>query len=327
MSDARYQRQQQVPALGIKSQQKLAGAHVLIVGAGGLGSPVSLYLAGAGVGQITVIDGDIVSQSNLHRQILFQEDHVGASKAAFAKQRLSALNSEIKVNAINTNLNTDNVKRLVQQVTVVVDAADNFFASYLLSDVCLKQRVPLVSASVLGTKGYVGIFCGTEDMPAPSLRAVFPAPPAAIATCNTAGVTGPSVGIIGSYQAQETLKVIIEDTSQLRGKLLNFDLWDYRQSVIDFSVASEPECHAELLSIQALPVEHILLDVRSTQEYQQDTLAPPSMNIPLDALAQHLDQLPKEKTIVCVCHSGQRALHAAQFLLDQGYLNAKVTMR
>lgn len=327
MSDARYQRQQQVPALGAQSQQKLAAAHVLVVGAGGLGSPVSLYLAGAGVGQITLVDGDIVSQSNLHRQILFQEKDVGASKAQIAKTRLSALNSEITINAINANLNTDNVKHLVQQATVVVDAADNFFASYLLSDVCLDQRVPLVSASALVTQGYVGIFCGTEDMPAPSLRAVFPAPPATIANCNTAGVTGPSVGIIGSYQAQETLKVIIEDTSQLRGKLLNFDLWNYRQSIIDFRTATEPECHAGILSILALPAEHVLLDVRSTQEYQQDTPAMPAVNIPLDVLPQHLDQLPKEKTIVCVCYSGQRALHAAQFLLDRGYSNIKVTMR
>ena len=144
MNNSRYQRQQQVPQLGIESQQRLSDAHVLIVGAGGLGSPVSLFLAGAGVGEITLVDHDQVSLSNLHRQILFNESDVGKPKATSAQTRLNTLNSEIKINAIAERLSVTNAEQLISQATVVVDAADNFLVSYLLSDLCFEKRIPLI---------------------------------------------------------------------------------------------------------------------------------------------------------------------------------------
>jgi len=159
---------------------------------------VASLLAGAGVGQITLVDHDTVSLSNLHRQTLFTEANVGQAKVYAAKERLKACNSEIQINAIAEALSPDNAEELIAQHTVVVDAADSFFVSYLLSDICLQQRVPLVAASVLQTGGYVGVFCGTEQQPVPSMRAIFPAPPLSAQNCDTAGVTGPSVGIIGS---------------------------------------------------------------------------------------------------------------------------------
>ena len=173
MTENRYIRQQLVDKLGPESQDSLSSAHALIIGAGGLGSPVSLFLSGAGVGEITLVDDDVVSLSNLHRQILFQESDIHQPKVSAAKKRLSELNSSIKINAIEERLTIENAASLVSKATVVVDAADNFLVSYLLSDLCLEKRIPLVSASVLTTHGYLGVYCGTKDSLAPSLRAVF----------------------------------------------------------------------------------------------------------------------------------------------------------
>jgi len=244
----RYQRQQLVSQLGPQSQALLTDARVLIVGAGGLGSPVSTLLAGAGVGRITLVDHDVVSLSNLHRQTLFTEADIKQPKVLAARERLQAINSDICVQAVNEALSSKNVERLVSQHSIVVDAADSFFTSYLLSDVCFRHRIPLVSASVLTTSGYIGVFCGTEYAPAPSMRAIFPSPPLSAQNCSTAGVTGPSVGVIGSIQAQEVLKVIVNSPAQLLGKLLYLDLWDYRQSIVNFATASEPKYFAPLMS-------------------------------------------------------------------------------
>lgn len=332
MTDAnqRYQRQQQVPQLGPQSQDKLSAAHVLIVGAGGLGSPVSLFLAGAGVGTLTIVDADTVSLSNLHRQILFQESDINQAKVDAAQTRLHSLNSQIEINAIEQALSIDNATALVEQATVVVDAADNFLVSYLLSDLCFAKRIPLISASVLSTHGYLGVFCGTAEQPAPSLRAIFPTPSNTVANCNTAGVTGPSVGIIGSYQAQETLKVILQDPSQLLGKLMNLELWDYRQTIIDFNGAPEPQNQAELVSLHSLSNQDLLLDVRTPEEVQENpVMSVPStvdvINIPLHLLSEQHQTLPQGKRLVCVCRSGQRALNAAQWLLDNGHPNSAVS--
>lgn len=327
MTENRYARQQLVEKLGNNAQQQLANAHVLIVGAGGLGSPVSLLLAGAGVGHITLVDSDVVSLSNLHRQILFEESDINQPKVNAAKTRLSNLNSEINITAINQRLSISNAQELVNQASVVVDAADNFLVSYLLSDVCFEKRIPLVSASVLTTHGYLGVYCGTADKPAPSLRAIFPAPSADVNNCNTAGVTGPSVGVIGSYQAQEVLKVITNSDSQLLGKLMTLDLWDYRQNIIDFNNSSEPVNKAGFVELSSLNNSHILIDVRSKQEHADDPVPQPCINIPLKSLTRRLDELSKDSAIVCICKSGQRALNAAQQLIDNGYNNVSVTSR
>ena len=327
MTDNRYIRQQLVAQLGSESQEQLANARVLIVGAGGLGSPVSTLLAGAGVGEITLIDDDVVSLSNLHRQTLYTESDIGELKVNAAQKRLSAINSEITINVIAERLNLDNAAELITNSTVVVDAADNFLTSYLLSDLCFENRIPLVSASVLTTHGYLGVYCGTVDKPAPSLRAVFPAPSSDVNNCNTAGVTGPSVGIIGSYQAQEVLKVITQSESQLLGKLMSLDLWDYRQHIIDFSKSIEPSKSASFISINTLTQEDLLLDVRSAEECSNEPLPKTASNIPLPELAKRLNELSRDTRIVCVCKSGQRALNAAQLLINNGYSNIYVTAR
>jgi molybdopterin/thiamine biosynthesis adenylyltransferase/rhodanese-related sulfurtransferase len=324
MSDSRYSRQQQVSYFGLSSQLVLKQACVLIVGVGGLGCPVSLFLAGAGVGKLILIDDDVVSLSNLHRQILFQESDINEPKVETAKKRLKALNRELEIEVIKAALSPLNAADLVAQATVVVDAADNFLASYLLSDLCFAARTPLISASVLTTHGYLGVYCGTTDGPAPSLRAVFASPSKAAANCNTAGVTGPSVGVIGSYQAQEVLKVILDDQSQLLGKLMTLDLWNYSQNIIDFSSAHEPLTYAPIVAIESLEEETLLLDVRSEFEVKQAPFSATAINIPHTELLQRLVELPKGRQIACVCASGQRALGAANTLIGDGFAQVLV---
>ena len=323
---ARYVRQTQLDKIGVAGQQKLQQAHVLIVGVGGLGSPVSLFLAGTGIGKLTLVDHDHVSLSNLHRQILFRESHLEQNKAKAAQDTLTDLNSDIDINVITQRLDAHNVTALIKQADVVVDAADTFVVSYLLSDACYAQRIPLVSASVVDTHGYLGVFCGTPDNPAPSLRAVFPKPPAAGIDCNSVGVTGPSVGVIGSLQAQEVLKVILGDPSQLLGKLLYLDLWDYRQQIIDFAQATEPQDgQIDIIDSSQLTEQDWLIDVRSLSELKTSPLpVSAQQHIPVSELHDKLSTLPNNKRLICVCQSGQRALAACQQLLEAGHTRIAV---
>lgn len=317
----RYHRQQQVSKLGAGSQQLLAHAKVLIVGLGGLGSPVATLLAGAGVGHLTLVDYDRVDLSNLHRQTVYCESDVGLAKATAAVSRLQAINSEIQINAVQAQLNPENVEDLVGSHTVVVDAADSFFASYLLSDVCFKHRIPLVAASVLQTSGYLGVFCGTAARPAPSMRAVFPSPPLSTQTCDTAGVTGPSVGVIGSLQAQEVLKVIVQDKHQLLGKIMYVDCWQHSQHTISFATAKEPKSFAKLVLANNAQENDTYLDLRSNAEVAQASGVNSAMTIPVDELMSRVSELPHDRRIVCVCKSGQRALYAAHQLITHGFDN------
>jgi len=316
----RYSRQLLVSQIGADGQQRLLHARILIVGAGGLGCQVAAQLAGAGVGEIRIIDHDEVSISNLHRQILYRENDVGLSKAKISGRELSKINSQVKVTAVTQRLDTQNVVTLIQGVDLVIDAADNFATSYLLSDHCLLMRMPLLSASVNRTFGYLGVFCGDAKKPAPSLRAVFPRLPAELQSCDTVGVTGPSVGVIASLQAQEALKVLLDDSAQLLGKLLYCDLWNYRQHVVDFSTAPEPHSNQiELLNVDELSTSDLVIDVRNTAEV---TIAPQTFKVDQNTPLAELDaknlNLPNGCRVVLACASGQRALIGAQQLIDQG---------
>lgn len=331
---SRYHRQQQVPQFGAESQPRLADARVLIVGLGGLGGPVASWLVGAGVGagagHITLVDHDVVTMSNLHRQTLFSESDIGQTKVQAAKKRLQACNSDTNIETLEQALSPDNAGALVRAHTVVVDAADSFSVSYLLSDLCLQYRVPLVAASVLQTGGYLGVFCGTAEKPAPSMRAIFPAPPLGAQSCSEAGVTGPSVGVISSYQAQEVLKVIQGDSAQLLGKLMYLDLWQYQHHIVSFENALEPKAHALMIAEKDVAKRDVLLDVREANEINQAprprTIAHSHVDIPVDQLAQRHRELDRSRRIVCVCKSGQRALNAAQQLLEKGFNDVAVVV-
>jgi molybdopterin/thiamine biosynthesis adenylyltransferase len=196
MSD-RYARQSILPEVGAEGQARLGAAVVVVVGAGGLGCAVLQYLAAAGVGRLMIVDHDRVEESNLHRQPLYRMTDLGRPKVHAARAALLQANPEVSIDTLAERLTAANAARLVGMADAVIDAADSFAVTYVLSDACQRANTPLVSASVLGLSGYVGAFCGG----APSYRAVFPEMPRAAGSCAEAGVLGTAVGVMGTLQA------------------------------------------------------------------------------------------------------------------------------
>jgi molybdopterin/thiamine biosynthesis adenylyltransferase/rhodanese-related sulfurtransferase len=329
MSDiTRYSRQVLVEQVGIQGQQLIGASRVLVVGAGGLGCQVSAQLVGAGVGNLHVVDHDTVDVSNLHRQILFREADIGESKALCSLRELEAINSEVKLSADAVRVNAGNVKNLVNERDLVIDAADNFATSYLLSDACLHAGVPLLSASVNKSFGFLAVYCGTKTTPSPSLRALFPKLTKEQQSCDTVGVTGPSVGIIASLQAQEAIKVLTNSPEQLLGKILYANLWDYSMHCIDFSQAKEPtDSQVKLISAAEINVDDQVVDVREGIEVAESPQRfAVTHHIPLGAISGSLADLDKATRVVLACKSGQRALVAAQTLVDESYPDVAVVL-
>lgn len=258
----RYARQIVLPEVGPTGQERLARAHVLVVGAGGLGVPVLQYLTGAGVGRITLVDPDRVEATNLHRQPIYAA-HIGQPKAEAARMVMAALNPEVQVTALVDWLDPANATPLVFAADVVIDCADSFAASYTLSDTCLAAGKPLISASALGLSGYVGGFCGG----APSLRALFPDLPETTATCATAGVLGPVVGMLGALQAQMALAVLLGIDPAPLGQLIRFDMRGFSFSGFRFDRAPEPDTpgHA-FIAKAAIRPDDFVVDLRDAAE-------------------------------------------------------------
>ncbi len=219
---ARYSRQLILPEIGVRGQQKLAQASVLVVGAGGLGSPVSLYLAAAGVGHIGIVDSDAVSLSNLHRQILYATDDIGAPKALRAADRLLGLNPEIRIEPIQERVDAATVENLVGRFAYVADGSDNFATRYLVNDACVLLRKPLVYGGVVNFEGQVMAILPRESA---CFRCVFSEAPKAgeIPSCQEAGVVGAIAGVIGSLMAHEVLKLIMGIGEPLKDRLSIFD--------------------------------------------------------------------------------------------------------
>ena len=222
----RYSRHMKLPEIGAKGQRRLEAASVLVLGAGGLGSPSAFYLAAAGIGQLRIVDDDTVDRSNLQRQILHVDADIGLSKVDSAATRLSALNPRVDIDAIAERANGDNIERLMDGVDVVVDGGDNFAVRYLLNDACVKLGKPLVYGAVHRFEGQVGVFdAGRQRGHAPCYRCLFPEPPAAedAPNCAEAGVLGVLPGVIGLLQATETIKLLLGLGEPLSGRLLHFD--------------------------------------------------------------------------------------------------------
>jgi molybdopterin/thiamine biosynthesis adenylyltransferase/rhodanese-related sulfurtransferase len=222
----RYARHLLLPEIGARGQRRLQAAQVLLVGAGGLGSPSGIYLAAAGVGQLRIADDDHVERSNLQRQILHDNDDVGRPKVSSAHDRLTALNPDVAVDAIEERVTSDNVERLLAEVDVVIDGADNFPARYLLNDACVKLGIPLVYGAVHRFEGQVSVFdAGRHRGQVPCYRCLFPQPPSpeSAPNCAEAGVLGVLPGVIGLLQATEAIKLILGIGEPLRGRLLQFD--------------------------------------------------------------------------------------------------------
>jgi len=243
-----YSRQTILKELGEKGQQKLAASKVAVVGAGGLGTVSSLYLALAGVGHIRLIDQDTVETQNLHRQILYTPDDLHYPKTEVAAKKLEKLNPLITAEAISENVNASNVERLLKGVDCVVDGLDNIVTRYLVNRVCVNLKIPYVFGAAIGIEGNLSVFAPPETG---CLECLMPnLSDADLLTCNTRGVLGATTGIIGALQAMETIKLLAGIGSTLEGKLLVCDFNDMDFTSIDISKSTRcPVCHGDLASV------------------------------------------------------------------------------
>src|SRR5690242_19302163 len=237
----RYSRHLLLPEVGEAGQQKLLESKVLLLGAGGLGSPAALYLAAAGVGTLGIVDMDVVDASNLQRQILHNMERVGERKVDSAKKTLTALNPDVNVVTYDVRFGADNILDIIDGYDVIVDGTDNFPTRYLLNDASLLKRIPVVHGSIFRFEGQVTVF---DPYNGPCYRCLLPEPPPAelAPSCSEAGVLGVLPGIVGSVQALEAIKLILDLGDPLRGRLLAYDALE--QSFRSFKVRRDPKCPA-----------------------------------------------------------------------------------
>jgi adenylyltransferase/sulfurtransferase len=342
----RYQRQILLKGFGLEGQHKLLQSKVLVVGAGGLGCPVLQYLAAAGVGTIGIVDEDIVSITNLHRQILFTVDDIGLPKASTAKERLAKLNPEITIIDYNERLSTSNALAIINQYDIVIDATDNFSSRYLINDACVLLNKPIVYGAVSQFEGQVAILnCHLASSVTPAnYRDLFPTPPidGEVLNCAEAGVLGVLPGIIGSMQASETIKLITGIGKPLINTVLTYHSLTNQLYEIEIVANSStrsllPANEADFIKMDyewfcasknnkfEIDIENFnkiantadveIIDVRELGETPILT----DINyyqIPLSQFKENIAAIKKEK-IVVFCQSGKRSLQAAQILFDK----------
>ncbi len=236
----RYSRQIMLPQMDIAGQQRLLQSHALIIGLGGLGSPVAMYLAAAGVGQLTLADFDTVDLSNLQRQIIHRHADIGRTKVESAADTLRALNAEIQINTLNQKLTDDSLAHAIQQADIVIDASDNFATRFALNQACVNSHTPLISGAAMRMEGQVTVFPNTPGGDAPCYRCLYDDIPEAEARCSETGVLAPVVGIIGSIQATEAIKQLSGLGTTLAGRILTLDA-----STLEFReirLRRDPQC-------------------------------------------------------------------------------------
>lgn len=303
----RYTRQIQLPGVGLSGQAKLADARVLVVGAGGLGCTVIPALAGAGIGQLFLIDPDRIELTNLHRQTLYTMADIGTPKAIAAARRVEMLNPDCQPTPLVARLDPANAPNLIATADVIVDAADSFAVTYTLSDLCRSAGKPLISASVVGQSGYAGGFCGT----APSYRAVFPDLPAQAASCATAGVLGPAVAALGAVQAQMVLAQLLGLQPTPLGRVVTLDLASWRLGGFSFTGAAESPGFGFVAASQITPGDTVV-DLRPAGSVKP---LPGTQTIAPADLADW--PIPPGRVVLC-CSSGLRAWRGAQVLTARG---------
>jgi len=316
MSD-RYARQSILPEVGAEGQARLAAATAVVVGAGGLGCAVLQYLTSAGVGRLLIVDHDRVEESNLHRQPLYRMSDLGRPKVHAARAALLQSNPAVRIDTLEERLGPANAAPLVAAADVVIDAADSFAVTYILSDACRDAATPLVSASVLGLAGYVGVFCAG----APSYRAVFPEMPRAAGSCAESGVLGTAVGVMGTLQAHLALALLLKWQPSPLGRLISVDFRTLRLGGFSFTGAREPTGTALgfIAPTEVSPAD-IVIDLRSLTEVPVSPF-PSAMRIGVEALEQARMCFPVEPRIVLCCRTGVRAWRAARALQSQGHAN------
>jgi len=345
---ARYHRHLIMPEVGAEGQKRLKNASVLCVGAGGLGSPLALYLAAAGVGRIGIIDFDVVDESNLQRQIIHDTPSVGTSKLASAKKRLNALNPHVKIETHEARLTSANAVELFKQYDVIADGTDNFATRYLVNDACVLTGRPNAYGSIFRFEGQLAVF-GLPDGPCYRCLYPEPPPPGLVPSCAEAGVLGVLPGVIGTMQAIEAIKLILGIGRPLSGRLMLYDALE--QSWRTLKVRKNPACPvcSENPAIKA-PVDYeafcgmkekpafaipemsvqdlkakldkkdifVLLDVREPHEYEIAKIAGSTL-IPLGALPDRLGELDKSSKVVVHCKMGGRSAKAVTLLREKGF--------
>lgn len=354
----RYSRHLILPEVSADGQRRIKAARVLCIGAGGLGSPATLYLAAAGVGTLGLVDADRVDASNLQRQVLYGTDDVGEPKLEMAQARLQAINPDLQIIRHDVRLTSANATEIVAPYDVVIDGSDNFPTRYLSNDVCVFAKKPNIYGSVFRFEGQASVFA--PHLGGPCYRCLFPEPPppGAAPSCAEAGVLGVLPGIIGLIQATEALKLILGAGETLAGRLLHFDA--LKMKFREFQLRRDPTCPVcgdaptifapidyeqfcagpaaddddwfaapegvPVISVRELKARMerseplVLIDVREPYEYEIARIDG-SRLIPLGELQEHLGELPRTGTLVMQCHSGGRSEHATRMLQEAGFEN------
>jgi adenylyltransferase/sulfurtransferase len=350
---ARYSRHLIMPEVGLDGQKRLKAASVLLIGAGGLGSPLALYLGAAGVGRIGLVDFDVVDFSNLQRQVLHGTPDVGRPKLHSARDRLKAINPEVRVDLYETRLTSANAMALFEPYDVIIDGTDNFPTRYLVNDACVLLKKPNVYGSIFRFDGQASVFYPGRG---PCYRCLYPEPPppGEVPSCAEGGVLGILPGLIGCIQATEAVKLILGRGSPLVGRLILYDALE--MTFREFKVRRNPKCpvcgdHPTITKLidyeqfcgvrgqEAAPgpssmdgettVEELkarldrgekvyILDVRNPPEYQICRI-PGSVLLPLPELPHRLGELDKGREMVVHCKSGVRSQRAIAFLRQQGF--------
>ncbi|MCL4142060.1 UNVERIFIED_CONTAM: hypothetical protein GTU68_047669, partial [Idotea baltica] len=334
----RYTRQISLKEIGKSGQKKISNAKIIVIGAGGLGTPVLQYLVGAGVGKILLFDKDVVSLSNLQRQVFYTEKDIGKPKAEVIALRLKELNKDVEIEVVKDNFGI-NHSNLVSDYDAIVDGSDNFGTRYLLNDISLTLNIPLVSASIFGFEGQVSVF---NYKGGPSLRCLYKIPPSVLErpACDLAGVLGASVGILGSIQALEVIKVILNREDVLTGKLLYVKLLSLEFSILLFdknievindtkilptSIYEEYNmCSQELLEVTYEEFKEMeksseieILDVRTEEEREEFNIG--GKHISIQEIKERLGELDRSKDMLVYCKSGGRSARAIEFLKMNSY--------
>jgi len=354
----RYSRHLIIPEFNIEGQKKLKAARVLVVGTGGLGAPLLLYLTAAGVGTIGIVDFDVVENSNLQRQVLFTTADVGRPKVEAAKERLAALNPFVKFELFNLHLNSSNALEIISQFDVVADGTDNFPTRYLVNDACVLLDKVNVFASIFRFEGQASVFNYPYENGSrgPNYRDLFPTPPppGLVPSCAEGGVLGVLPGIMGSIQANEVIKVITGVGEPLDGKLFQFDAAGFKtrifklsvdpenpltgehptqKGLIDYEFFCNPQSnapqHEENGNVKEITVTQLydwiqkgkkfqLIDVREPYEFDIVNLG--GTLIPKGQILEHIDELNGDNDIVILCRSGKRSHDVVKLLDHQTHL-------
>lgn len=355
---ARYNRHIILPEFGLEGQKKLKAAKVLVVGTGGLASPLLLYLAAAGVGTLGIVDFDVVDESNLQRQVLFDIASIGEAKVTAACRRLKALNPYIEIQPFNERISGENAFRLIQSYEIVVDCTDNFPTRYLLNDACVLLGKPLVYGSIFQFDGQVAVFNSVdgEGLPTANYRCLYPTspPPDAVPNCDEGGVLGVLPGIIGSLQALEVIKLITGIGEPLVNKLLLFDALSLETRMLKLShdennplngknptqttlIDYEAFCGVpktsnskeispnELKEWRDSGKDFQLIDVREPEESALVNLG--GELIPVGEIEQKLERISRDKPVVLYCKSGVRSGKAAELLRTRHGFDNIFTLR